>query len=76
MRGAERVAQLVEGDLAHAGGADRFLEPARELGAIERAAALGVAEDEGAIGVVGLGGEVVVSPAQAEQLSCVAGRRV
>ncbi len=49
----ERVAQLVERDLAPTGIADRLLESARELRAIERVAGVRVAEDQGAVGGIG-----------------------
>lgn len=44
--GAEGVAQLVERDRADLGVLERLAEAADELGAVERMAGLGVAEDE------------------------------
>jgi hypothetical protein len=40
------MAQLVEGDRARLGALERLAEAADELGAVERVAGLGVAEDE------------------------------
>ena len=56
----ERVAEVMEADIAEAGALGGALEPLEQPGAIERLAALGMAEDKVAVPLVGAPAEVVL----------------